>query len=237
MSFGEQTVIGGARRFGITTRIRPYPSIHIGSEAVYPLEIIAAYSAFATMGTRVSPQFILRVKDRHGNILWQPAQQRESIMDSEHAWLMLDMMRDVVRRGTAYGAVWRAGFTYPSAGKTGTTDDYTDAWYVGFTSEIVSGVWIGYDLVQRVMNNGGGGLYSYKIHLRISSPNDSCHHTSITECHAHRPQPIDDVIVATIRPSAPTITPVPILRPASMRTTAGALVRQLGLRLSLDFAR
>jgi penicillin-binding protein 1A len=157
MSLGEQTVIGEARRFGITTRIRPYPSIHIGSEAVYPLEIISAYSAFATLGTRVAPQFILRVEDRHGNILWQPAQQRESVMDPEHAWLMLDMMRDVVRRGTAYSAVWRAGFTFPSAGKTGTTDDYTDAWYLGFTSEIVAGVWIGYDLVQRVMNNGGGG--------------------------------------------------------------------------------
>jgi penicillin-binding protein 1A len=157
MSLGEQTVIGEARRFGITTRIRPYPSIHIGSESVYPLEIISAYSAFATLGTRVSPQFIVRVEDRRGNILWQPAQQREQVMDPEHAWLMLDMMRDVVRRGTAYSAVWRAGFTYPSAGKTGTTDDYTDAWYVGFTSEIVAGIWIGYDLQQRVMNNGGGG--------------------------------------------------------------------------------
>jgi penicillin-binding protein 1A len=123
MSLGEQTVIGEARRFGITTRIRPYPSIHIGSESVYPLEIISAYSAFATLGTRVSPQFIVRVEDRRGNILWQPAQQREQVMDPEHAWLMLDMMRDVVRRGTAYSAVWRAGFTYPSAGKTGTTDD------------------------------------------------------------------------------------------------------------------
>jgi penicillin-binding protein 1A len=157
MSLGEQTVIGEARRFGITTRIRPYPSIHIGSEGVYPLEMIAAYSAFASMGTRVTPQFIVRVEDRQGNILWQPAQQREDVMDAEHAWLMLDMLRDVVRRGTAYSAVWRAGFTHPSAGKTGTTDDYTDAWYVGFTSEIVTGVWVGYDLVQRVMNNGDGG--------------------------------------------------------------------------------
>jgi penicillin-binding protein 1A len=157
MSLGEQTVIGEARRFGITTRIRPYPSIHIGSEGVYPLEMIAAYSAFASMGTRVTPQFIVRVEDRQGNILWQPAQQREDVMDAEHAWLMLDMLRDVVRRGTAYSAVWRAGFTHPSAGKTGTTDDYTDAWYVGFTSQIVTGIWIGYDIQQRIMNNAAGG--------------------------------------------------------------------------------
>jgi penicillin-binding protein 1A len=157
MSLGEQTVIGEARRFGITTPIRPYPSLHIGSADVYPIEIISAYSAFATLGTRVTPQFILRVEDRRGNILWQSAQHREQVLDPEHAWLMLDMLRDVVRRGTAYSAVWKAGFTYPSAGKTGTTDDYTDAWYVGFTSEIVTGVWVGYDLMQRVMNNGGGG--------------------------------------------------------------------------------
>lgn len=157
MSLGEQTVIGEARRFGITTPIPPYPSIHIGSRDVYPIEIIAAYSAFATLGTRVSPQFVLRVEDRQGNILWQSAQRKEVVMHAEHAWLMLDMLRDVVRRGTAYGAVWRAGFTHPSGGKTGTTDDYTDAWYVGFTSEIVTGVWVGYDLQQRVMNNGGGG--------------------------------------------------------------------------------
>jgi penicillin-binding protein 1A len=157
MAMGEQTVIGEARRYGLTTPIRPYPSLHIGSGDVYPLEIIAAYSAFATLGTRVSPQFIVRVEDRKGNILWQPTQRRERVMDEEHAWLMLDMMRDVVRRGTAYSAVWRAGFTYPSAGKTGTTDDNTDVWYVGFTSEIVAGIWMGYDLVQRIMNNAGGG--------------------------------------------------------------------------------
>jgi penicillin-binding protein 1A len=157
MSLGEQTVIGEARRYGITTPIPPYPSIHIGARAVYPIEIIAAYSAFATLGTRVNPQFILRVEDRQGNILWQPAQRREPVLDPEHAWLMLDMLRDVVRRGTAYSAVWRAGFTHPSAGKTGTTDDNTDVWYVGFTPEIVAGMWIGYDLVQRIMNNAGGG--------------------------------------------------------------------------------
>jgi penicillin-binding protein 1A len=157
MALGEQTVIGEARRFGITTTLPPYPSIHLGSRDLYPLELVSAYSAFATLGTRVLPQFILRVEDRQGNILFQSTQRKEQVMDAEHAWLMLDMLRDVVRRGTAYSAVWRAGFTHPSAGKTGTTDDYTDAWYVGFTSEIVTGVWVGYDLQQRIMNNGGGG--------------------------------------------------------------------------------
>jgi len=157
MALGEQTVIGEVRRYGITTPLPPYPSIHIGARAVYPLEIIAAYSAFAGLGTRVVPYAIQRVEDRQGTILYQSAPRKEQVMDAEHTWLMVDMMKDVVRRGTAYSAVWGAGFTIPAAGKTGTTDDYTDAWYIGFTPEIVAGAWVGYDAPQRIMNNAGGG--------------------------------------------------------------------------------
>ncbi|HXF96440.1 MAG TPA: PBP1A family penicillin-binding protein, partial [Gemmatimonadales bacterium] len=157
MALGEQTVIGEARRYGITTPLPPYPSIHIGARGVRPIELIAAYSAFANLGTRVTPLAVIRVEDRSGNILWQPSQRKDEVMDPAHAWLMLDMLRDVVRRGTAYASVWAAGFTLPSAGKTGTTDEYTDAWYVGFTPEIVAGIWVGYDIVQPIMSNAGGG--------------------------------------------------------------------------------
>ncbi|MGH7538847.1 MAG: penicillin-binding protein 1A, partial [Gemmatimonadales bacterium] len=157
MSLGEQTVVGEARRYGMTTPMPPYPAIHIGAASVYPLQIIAAYSAFATLGTRVEPIGIIRVEDQNGNILWQPATQRDQVLDPQHAWLVTDMLRDVVRRGTAASAVWGAGFQLPSAGKTGTTDDYTDAWYVGFTSQIVAGIWVGYDAPQRIMNNAAGG--------------------------------------------------------------------------------
>jgi penicillin-binding protein 1A len=157
MQLGEQTVIGEARRFGITTPLRPYPSLHIGANGVIPLEMIAAYTAFATLGTRALPQAILRVEDSHGNILWQPAVRREDVMDPEHTWLMVDVMKDVIRRGTAYSAVWKAGFNIPAAGKTGTTDDYTDAWFIGYTPELVAGVWVGYDLQQRILEHNAGG--------------------------------------------------------------------------------
>ena len=157
MALGEQTVIGEARRYGITTSLPPYPSIHIGAKGVLPIELIAAYSAFATLGTRVVPTGILRVEDHQGNILWQPGIRREPVMDPEHTWLMVDMMKDVIRRGTAYSAVWKAGFTIPAAGKTGTTDDYTDAWFVGFTPELVTGIWVGYDLQQRILDHNAGG--------------------------------------------------------------------------------
>jgi penicillin-binding protein 1A len=164
MGLGEQTVIGEARRYGISTPLPPYPSIHIGAREAKPIELIAAYTAFANLGTRVTPIGIQRIEDRQGNILFQSTVQKEQVMDPEHSWLMLDMLRDVMRCqpgtgpnrcGTAANAV--AGLRVPMGGKTGTTDDYTDAWFVGFTPEIVAGIWLGYDYQQRIMGNAGGG--------------------------------------------------------------------------------
>ncbi len=164
MALGEQAVIGEARRYGLTTTLPPYPAIHIGAREVKPIEIIAAYTAFANLGTRVEPIGIQRIEDRQGNILYQSTVKREQVMDPEHSWLMLDMLRDVMRCqpgsgpnrcGTAVSAV--SGLRVPMGGKTGTTDDYTDAWFVGFTPEIVAGIWVGYDLQQRIMANAGGG--------------------------------------------------------------------------------
>src|SRR6266576_3951438 len=146
MALGEQTVIGEARRYGITTPLPPYPSIHIGARSVKPIELIAAFTSFANNGTRVEPIGIQRIEDRQGNILYQSTIKREQVLDPEHNWLMLDMMKDMMRRGTAFSAVWKAGFTQvPAAGKTGTTDDYTDAWFIGYTPELVTGIWVGYD--------------------------------------------------------------------------------------------
>jgi penicillin-binding protein 1A len=181
MQLGEQTVVGEARRYGITTPLRPYPSLHIGANGVIPLEIISAYTAFATLGTRAVPQGILRVEDTHGNILWQPTVRREEVMDPAHTWLLVDVMKDVIRQGTAYSAVWKAGFTIPAAGKTGTTDDYTDAWFIGYTPELVAGVWVGYDLQQRILDhNAGGG--------RIAAPAWT---TFMRDVYDRRPAPAD----------------------------------------------
>jgi len=156
MEVGPQAVIGEAARFGITTPIPPYPSIHIGSAEVYPLELIAAYTAFATLGTRTTPSAIERVEDSNGNTLWAPRPRSGTVMDSTLAWLMLDGLRDVVRRGSAAGAVG-AQFTIPAGGKTGTTNDYTDVWFVGFTPDLVAGLWIGMDKPERIMDNAQGG--------------------------------------------------------------------------------
>lgn len=156
MAIEPPAVIGEAARFGLTTPVRPYPSIYIGSEGVYPIEMISAYTAFATMGTRTTPYGIERVEDQHGNVLWAPKPRSEVVMDSALAWLMLDGLRDVVRRGTASLSVGTQ-FTIPAGGKTGTTNDFTDVWFIGFTSDLVGGIWIGMDKPQKILDNAQGG--------------------------------------------------------------------------------
>ncbi|HXE57221.1 MAG TPA: PBP1A family penicillin-binding protein [Gemmatimonadales bacterium] len=177
MEIGPQAVIGEARRFGLTTDLPPYPSLYIGSAAVYPLEIVSAFSAFATMGIRTTPYAIERVEDRNGRVLWAPKPRTEAVMDSALAWLILDGLRDVVRRGTAAGAVG-SKFPLPAGGKTGTTNDYTDVWYVGFTPDLVGGIWIGMDKPERIMDNAQGGRLAAPVWTAM-----------MTEIYQRRPAP------------------------------------------------
>jgi len=157
MEIGEDAVISEAAKFGITAHIPPYPSIHIGSADVKPLEMIAAYTTFANLGTRTLPNAILRVEDRNGKIVWQPQVRSISVMDTAHAWLMTDALRDVVRHGTAVGSVG-SRINFPAAGKTGTTNDGFDVWFIGFTPDLVTGVWIGFDQPRKIKANAQGGV-------------------------------------------------------------------------------
>ncbi|HEX5385587.1 MAG TPA: PBP1A family penicillin-binding protein [Gemmatimonadales bacterium] len=158
MQLGEQAVIAEAAKFGLTTRIPPVPSISIGSADVIPIEMIAAYTTFANLGVRTVPNAILRVEDRSGKIVWQPMVRSEVVMDTLHAWLMNDVLRDVVRHGTAYSAVTARGFKVPAGGKTGTTNDGNDVWFIGFTPDLVTGLWIGFDQPQKIKSNAQGGI-------------------------------------------------------------------------------
>ncbi len=180
MELGEPSVIDMARRLGVTTPIPPYPSIHLGAADVYPLEMVAAYTAFATLGTRVAPFSIVRVENARGEVLWESTPQRYEVMSAEEAWLMTDMLRDVVRRGTAFSSVWNGGFRHPSAGKTGTTNDGTDVWYIGYTSDLVTGVWLGFDRPKRIMANAQGG--------RLAAPAWTAF---MNEVYSTRPAPSD----------------------------------------------
>src|SRR5665213_105850 len=158
MELGPQAVIDEARNFGITTPIPPYPSIYIGSADVIPLQLIAGYSAFATLGVRAQPIGILRVENSHHQVIWQPTAPRTQVMSPEEAWIMVSMMKDVIQRGTAFGSVWDAGFHIPAGGKTGTTNDGTNVWFIGYTADLVAGVWMGFDHPQTIKSNAQGGL-------------------------------------------------------------------------------
>ncbi len=155
---GEDAVADMAANMGLTTRIPRVPSMFIGSADVIPMELIAAYSTFANLGVATTPLAILRVEDREGRIVWQPESKERRVMDPQHAWLILDGLRDVVRRGTAAGSVVsRGGFTLPAGGKTGTTNDGMDVWFIGFTNDLVTGVWMGFDKKTVIKSDAQGG--------------------------------------------------------------------------------
>ncbi|HQR17785.1 MAG TPA: PBP1A family penicillin-binding protein [Gemmatimonadales bacterium] len=157
MEIGEEAVIAEATRFGlVASPIPPVPSIHLGSAVVKPLELIAAYTAFANKGERATPMGILRVEDRQGNILWQPRPRLEPVMDPPLAWIMNGALQDVVRKGTGTRAV--AGLNFPVGGKTGTTNDGNDVWFIGYTSDLVTGFWFGLDVPDKIKPNAQGGI-------------------------------------------------------------------------------
>jgi penicillin-binding protein 1A len=158
MDLGERSVIEMARRFGITTQLPPYPSIHIGSAEVYPIEMIAAYTAFAGGGDRVKPTGIVRVESARGEVLWEPKAVRIPVLSQGEAWLMMDMLRDVVRRGTAAGTT--GNVRAPVGGKTGTTNDGADVWFIGFSPDLVAGVWMGLDRRVPIRRNAQGGVFA-----------------------------------------------------------------------------
>jgi penicillin-binding protein 1A len=156
MELGESGVVQMAKSFGLTTRIPPFPSIALGSADVYPLEMVASYSTFANLGWRVPAQPILRVETLDGRRLFEAEPERIQVLGREEAWIMVDMMKDVLTRGSGT-RVRSGGFTLPAAGKTGTTNEYTDVWFIGYTTDLVAGVWMGFDQPKRIKDNAQGG--------------------------------------------------------------------------------
>ena len=156
MELGESGVVEMAKAFGLTTKIPPYPSIALGSADVYPIEMVSAYGTFANLGWRVPATPILRVETLDGRRLFEANPERVQVLGREEAWIMVDMMKDVVTRGSG-ASVRRGGFTLPTAGKTGTTNEYSDVWYIGYTTDLVAGVWMGFDQPKRIKDNAQGG--------------------------------------------------------------------------------
>jgi penicillin-binding protein 1A len=180
LEIGVDAVVEEARRYGITTPVPAVPSIFIGSADIIPLQLVSAFTAPATLGVRAAPIGLRRVEDADGNVLWQPQIRRERVMRPDQAFVLNDMLQGVVRGGTATSALRTAGFSLPAGGKTGTTNDYTDCWFVGFTRELVAGVWVGFDNPQTIKPGAQGGriaapawaAFMREVYERRPSPGD-----------------------------------------------------------------
>jgi penicillin-binding protein 1A len=164
MRIGMDSIAALASRMGLETTVAPFPSSAIGASAVHPLDFVATFTAFANNGAAVEPRLIRRIEDRAGRTVLAPgAREPEQVLDPGVAFIVRDMMRDVVERGTARSVRGYVPSEIPVAGKTGTTDDNTDVWFVGMTPELVAGVWLGFDRPATIAPGAAGGSLAAPI--------------------------------------------------------------------------
>ena len=142
MKVGYKPVMDMAHKLGISSELKPYPSLALGVFDVSLLEMVSAYGAFANRGILVLPRYIRRVLNRQGQVLWEPPLQLSDALSPDVAYLTTSLLEGVVQRGTGRRA---AALGWPLAGKTGTTDEYRDAWFIGYTSDLAAGAWVGFD--------------------------------------------------------------------------------------------
>jgi 1A family penicillin-binding protein len=158
---GSRMILDQAATVGLRD-LPDVPSLALGVGVVSPLELTAAYAVFPNGGFRVVPRAVVRVVDDSGAVLETRGVDRTRVLSAASAFQMVMMLQDVLDRGTATGARAR-GVRFPAGGKTGTTDDFKDAWFVGFSSSIVAGVWVGFDQPAPIGPDGYGARYALPI--------------------------------------------------------------------------
>jgi membrane peptidoglycan carboxypeptidase len=157
---GERAGIGvvqrTAARLGIRSAVAPVPSSYLGASEVTPAELVAAFAALGNGGRSVDPHFVTRIEDPQGRIVYRASVVSESVLDERVAFLVRSAMRSVVEGGTGW-RVRRAGIPVPVAGKTGTSNEAHDVWFVGTTPHLAAGVWLGFDEPAPILRNATGG--------------------------------------------------------------------------------
>ena len=153
---GPTQVIAYARRLGLESPLPPYLAVALGAAEATLTEMTSAYSVYPNQGVRMRPYSVLKVSDREGNVLEENRPEPKDAIRADTAFVMTSLLRGVVQRGTAARA---ASLEWPIGGKTGTTDDYTDAWFIGFDPDVTIGVWTGFDQ-KRTMGPAGTGAES-----------------------------------------------------------------------------
>jgi len=150
---GPRKVMEFGERFGLTTPIYPFYTLAVGSMEVKPFELISAYTTFPNGGERVKPIYIRRVEDKYGKIIKSNEPEKIRVINEQAAYIMASLMQSVCEDGTGVGIRWQSGYDtmgsisykWNAAGKTGTTDDFRDAWFIGYNRKLVTGIWVGFD--------------------------------------------------------------------------------------------
>jgi len=128
---------------GVEAFLDPVPSIALGSSDISLYEMVGAFNTFANKGVYIEPIFVTRIEDKYGNVIQDFIPKKEEAMSEETAYLMLDLMKGVVESGTGRRLRFRYQFTNPIAGKTGTTQNQSDGWFMGITPDLSTGIWVG----------------------------------------------------------------------------------------------
>ena len=164
---GLAEVAKAAREAGIRSDIDETPAMPLGTVAVSPLELATAYAAFAGLGEVAPPRFLLRIAAEDGTEIWSaPAPRIERVMDDGTAFLITSVLQEAIERGTGT-AVRASGYDATAAGKTGTTNDATDTWFVGYTPRLVAAVWMGFDEPRPIMGLATGGRLAAPVWGRM----------------------------------------------------------------------
>ena len=160
LELGANTVVDYGRLLGISSNLPAYPSLALGAAEVTPLEMATAYSVFPNQGVLVEPTLVRHIVDQDGNVIEEHRAKAKPVIRADTAMVMTDLLSGVVKFGTATKAKKLANAL---AGKTGTTNDYTDAWFVGFSPDIVVATWVGFDAKKTLGNRRTGGSTALPI--------------------------------------------------------------------------
>ena len=191
MKIGLDQIVDMAGRLNFSTPLKPYPSLALGAFEVIPLELARAYCVFAAEGVQPFPLSLKGVVDEHDNILEQTHLNIERLIPPAEAFIMTAMLQSVVNEGTARSLKWR-GVSWPVAGKTGTTNDFRDAWFVGYTPDILALVWVGFDNGDTIAATGAAAALPIWADLMNAIPQ----YRSETEFKA--PQGVEKILVCSV---------------------------------------